>query len=152
MTAQDTPWHPVTKSSRSMIRPVERIMSRFAYALLDDDSAIEDIEEELLGWAAAIDGDALPGGLYDALTYIENQRHRLRYASARAHALSIGSGHVEATSKTIVSVRFKRAGARWRRAGAQPLLRLRALATSSRWKPAMKLLTDSYVVQVKGVA
>lgn len=144
-------WHVTEKlaaAARAAGKPVKETTHRFARELLKDDNAIDAIEDELLGWAAATEGDELPEELYDALVYIENQHHRLRYASARARGLPIGSGHVEATCKTIVSVRFKRAGARWRPGGAQPLLRLRALATSSRWIPAMKLLTDSYVVQV----
>jgi len=147
-------WHVTEKlaaAARATNQPVKSTIHRFAHQLLNDDHGIDDIEYELLGWAEKM-GDVLPDGLYDALTYLDNQRGRLRYASARAAGLPIGSGHVEATCKTIVSVRFKRAGARWRPGGAQPFLRLRALATSSRWKPAMKLLTSSYVVPFREAA
>lgn len=127
---------------------------RFAHLLLTSDDAITRIEKEVDAWADAQKTAAgeIPEPLYDALTYLANQGHRMRYASARAAGLPVGSGHVEATCKTIVTVRFKRPGARWRPDGAQPLLGLRALATSSRWKHAMKLLTDSYVVPVREAA
>jgi len=140
-------WHLGEKlggAARASGHDVKATTHRFCCRLLADDAAIEEIEVELMRWSSGY-GDELPDGLYDALTYIDNQRERLRFASVRAAGLPIGSGHVEATCKTIVSVRFKRSGARWRPDGAQPVLGLRALATSSRWRPAMKLLTDSYI-------
>ncbi|MCB9492580.1 MAG: hypothetical protein H6674_10995 [Dehalococcoidia bacterium] len=82
--------------------------------------------------------DKAPRALLDAHRYLENKRHLIDYYSARETGVPIGSGHVEATCKTIVSVRFKRAGARWSRDGAQHLLALRALAQSGdRWRPTM---------------
>ncbi len=127
------------------------LLAKWRSALLSDDQAIDDIEHVLLLWSDDYD-DELPEGLYDALTYIENQRDRLRYATVRAANLPIGSGHVEATCKTIVAVRMKRCGARWRPDGAQPILNLRSLATSSRWKPAMRLLLNSYVALFQEIA
>jgi hypothetical protein len=119
--------------------------------LLSEDTAIEAIETELLDWAEAC-GDEIPKGLHQAITYIDNHRERFRYASTRAAHLPIGSGHVEATCKTIVTVRMKRCGARWKTDGAQAVLSLRALATSSRWKPAMTLLVNSYTETVVELA
>ncbi len=147
-------WHLIEKlggAVRATNRRTKRILKRFARALLSDDAAIEDIERELLGWAERYQ-DEPPKKLHEALTYIENHRERFRYASARAAGLPIGSGHVEATCKTVVSVRMKRCGARWKPDGAQSVLSLRALATSSRWKPAMKLLIHSYTATVTEVA
>jgi len=147
-------WHLIEKlggAARATNRRTKRLLKRFARALLSDDSAIEDIEQEVLSWAEPYQKER-PKGLHDALTYIENQRERLRYASARASGLPIGSGHVEATCKTIVSVRMKRCGARWKDDGAQAILSLRSLATSSRWEPAMALLIDSHTARPKAVA
>lgn len=149
--ARLTDFYHLTEHLGEAARAVElepnSTLERFVGALLTDDRAIEHIEEELLTWATAVD-DELPDELYQALTYIDNQRERLRYASARRAGLPIGSGHVEATGKTIVTVRFKRSGARWRPATAQGLLSLRALATSSRWKPAMEIIVGNHATPV----
>lgn len=119
--------------------------------LLANDSAIDDIEMELLNFRAEYGGDeTVPAGLHEAITFIENRRERLRYATTHAANLPIGSGTVEATCKTIVSTRMKRPGARWKEDGAQPILALRALATSvtQRWDAAMTELLAAYRRQV----
>lgn len=110
-----------------------------------DDRAVERIEMRLKTWALQYDPEELPEPLYDALTYIENNREGMRYASVRAANLPVGSGGVEATCKTLVSVRMKRAGARWKETSGQAILNLRSLACSQRWRPAMDLTFASYV-------
>ena len=115
-----------------------------------DDRAVEHIETRLRTWSLDYD-DELPKPLYDALTYIDNNRERMRYASMRKAGLPVGSGHVEATCKTIVSVRMKRAGARWKERSGQAILNLRSLACSHRWRPAMDITLGTYVHDVKSV-
>lgn len=117
--------------------------------LLANDDAIDGIEAELRKWALKYivqPLSAIPDALYDALTYLENNRQRMRYATSHQAGLPIGSGSVEATGKTIVEVRMKRSGCRWTETGAQALLGLRALATSEskRWGAAMTPILVSY--------
>ena len=79
-----------------------------------------------------------------ALAYFRDHRHRMHYADLRAHNLPIGSGVVEAACKTLVSQRLKRSGMRWRTAGGQAILTLRALCQSQRFERAWPLLVATY--------
>ena len=73
----------------------------------------------------------------DAIRYIEARLVRLNYAAARARGLPIGSGAVEATCKSLVALRMKRAGARWKPKTGNEVLCLRALELSDRWDDAL---------------
>ena len=76
--------------------------------------------------------------------YFRRNRHRMRYADTQVRHLPIGSGVVEAACKTLVTQRLKRSGMRWRHAGGQAILTLRALMQSSRFDQAWELLSDTY--------
>jgi hypothetical protein len=75
--------------------------------------------------------------VHEAITYFENHLDRMRFARSLRLGLPIGSGNVEATCKTLVAIRMKRAGSRWKTNTGEHILRLRALALSERWQPAM---------------
>ena len=105
-------WHLMEKLAAAIAatgRQVKPKLASWRSKLKRDDKAIERIEVELRTWD--LESESTPQALHDALTYIGNHRERMRYASARAEGLPIGSGHVEATCKTIVSTRMKRSGA-----------------------------------------
>jgi hypothetical protein len=78
------------------------------------------------------------------LGYFRRYRHRMRYARVQAQNLPIGSGVVEAACKTLATQRMKRSGMRWRHAGGQAILTLRALQQSARFERAWKLLSSAY--------
>jgi len=78
------------------------------------------------------------------LAYFRRYRHRMRYARVQAQNLPIGSGVVEAACKTLATQRMKRSGMRWRHAGGQAILTLRALQQSARFERAWKLLSSAY--------
>ena len=78
------------------------------------------------------------------LAYFRRYRHRMRYARVQAQSLPIGSGVVEAACKTLATQRMKRSGMRWRQAGGQAILTLRALQQSARFERAWKLLSSAY--------
>ena len=83
------------------------------------------------GLKDARSGDAKPVG--DAIRYFEKRLKLLRYAAARRVGLPIGSGAVEATCKSLVALRMKRPGARWKEQTGEEILQLRALYLSDRW-------------------
>ena len=86
-----------------------------------------------------------------ALRYVRNHSEEMGYAKAQQEGMPIGSGHVEATCKCVVAVRFKRGGSRWKEAGAEGLLHARALWCSSgdAWKRGFKRLCQTYHQQVQ---
>jgi hypothetical protein len=147
-------WHLLEKLSaaaRATGRYPKDQIVEWKDALLACDDTVETIEANLKTWAAEYDPQTVPEDLHAALTYIENRRDRLRYATAHAAGLPVGSGTAEATCKTIVTVRMRRAGASWTPEGAQAILGLRALGTSSveRWDAALDRLIASYTAKVK---
>ena len=77
----------------------------------------------------------------EVLRYFRHNRHRMRYAQAKARHLPIGSGVVEAACKSLVSQRLKCSGMRWRHDGGQAILTLRALVRSERFEPAWTMLS-----------
>lgn len=130
-------------------RPVEPELERFKGVLLEWDSGIDVVHTDLATWGLEAEGE-VPEAIVKALTYITNRHERLGYAHAHRLGLPIGSGHVEATAKTIFETRMKRTGCRWRPEGGQAIMGLRALSKSSpkRWRAAMNVMLDSYRAEV----
>lgn len=123
------------------IKPgADEVLANWRFRLLNEDGAIDAIEATIKRWNAA---HLEVGGrkpVHDALTYIANHREQMRYAQARRKGHPIGSGHVEACCKQLVSSRMKRSGQRWKATGGQAILTLRSLATDARWDAATNVL------------
>jgi len=129
----------------------DRHLARWRLRLLDVEHAARDILHELRasGRSHVQVGETAP--VHEAITYLANHHGKMNYAALRAAGLPIGSGNTEATCKTLVDVRMKRAGSRWNIKTARHVVHLRALATSDRWSDAMAL-TLRKSVRVAAVA
>lgn len=69
-----------------------------------------------------------------AITYFTNQMSRMNYSEYRAKSFPIGSGVTEAACKTLIKQRLCNSGMKWKNAGAQIVISLRAIArTNGRW-------------------
>ena len=137
-------WHVIEKLSAAAQviagkDDARALATRWKLLLLNRSNAPEKILDELLasGKEQVRVGDERP--VHDAITYLTNNAERMDYASARRNNLPIGSGNVEATCKSLVGVRMKRPGARWKTDTGEHVLHLRALVLSDRWTDAMDI-------------
>ncbi len=111
---------------------------RWREALKSEDGAAARIADELEHSGVVdvvIDGQR---PVRTAMRYIRERLSRMSYAEARRQGLPIGSGNVEATCKSLVALRMKRCGARWKHKTGEEVLQLRSLVLSDRWAPAMQ--------------
>jgi hypothetical protein len=66
--------------------------------------------------------------------YFGNHGHQMNYPLYQRMGFHIGSGVVEGACKHVIQSRFKRAGMRWSRPGAENLLALRSLHINDKWE------------------
>jgi hypothetical protein len=138
-------WHNVEKLGKAA-RVVhgeggsDSVVTGWKMRLLNDSEAASRILEELVasGRREVRVGDARP--VHEAITYLENHREQMDYATARQQGRPVGSGPVEANCKSLFEVRMKRPGARWKQGTGDDIIRLRALGLSDRWDAAMPLI------------
>ncbi|MGQ0591214.1 MAG: hypothetical protein ACT4QB_00820 [Gammaproteobacteria bacterium] len=85
-------------------------------------------------------------GMLEHFERLEREAHALCRDGRKS--LRIGSGVVEATCKTLATQRTKRSGIRWRHAGGQAILSLRALIQSQRFDQAWEMLSQTYRAEI----
>jgi hypothetical protein len=137
-------WHTIEKLAAAVIVIVgkdeaPKLFAQWRLALLNRSGARAAILEALVAShkEQVRVGDSRP--VHDAITYLTNNADRMDYAAARRQMRPIGSGNVEATCKSLVGVRMKRPGARWKTDTGEEVIHLRALALSDRWTDAMDI-------------
>jgi hypothetical protein len=138
VAARLTDWYHLTEYLAAAVRGLGDAADKTALALQHEVFARRNGIDDVEAWLREKSRTNEVKAVTDAARYIENHRHLMDYVGAREAGLPIGSGMIEATCKTVVGVRMKRAGARWSVEGASHLLGLRSLATSGdRWKDGM---------------
>lgn len=68
-----------------------------------------------------------------AVTYFQNNQHRMAYATFRQQGYQIGSGTIESAAKQIGAQRMKVPGAIWNLDGARYVAKARAAYLSGQW-------------------
>jgi len=68
------------------------------------------------------------------LAYLEKRKDQIQYPQFQAHGWPIGSGIVESGNKLVVEARLKGSGMHWADAHVNPMLALRNIICSDRWK------------------
>jgi len=73
--------------------------------------------------------------IVSAITYLGNQKERMKYSYSVARNWPIGSGVTEAACKTLIKHRLCKSGSRWKDEGASAVLSIRSLRlTPGRWE------------------
>jgi hypothetical protein len=109
---------------------------------------------DLIEAALRLDRVSLRGAQRDAmdeqLTYIANNKDRMRYVSLREAGLPVGSGVTESSAKTVIGLRAKRGGQQW---GNQlrGALALRAIVQSERFDPFWAHFARRYAANVNNL-
>jgi len=130
-----------------------RFKKQWKIDLDENDDAIEQIEHTLITWASSGGMSAAAAKKIDEhLTYIKNNKARMRYASMRAKGLPIGSGATEGSCKSVVGRRCKRGGEHWKDDGLSSVLTLRALHLSERLPQFWTRFAAGYVHEVEVAA
>jgi hypothetical protein len=81
--------------------------------------------------------------------YLKARESLMDYASFQASGYPIGSGCVESANKLVVESRMKSAGMRWADEHVNPMLALRNISCSNRWKESWKHIRHHCLVKVQ---
>jgi hypothetical protein len=68
------------------------------------------------------------------LAYLEKRESQMQYPQFQAQGWPIGSGIVESGNKLVVEVRLKGSGMHWAEGHVNPMLAMRNILCSDRWK------------------
>jgi hypothetical protein len=92
-----------------------------------------DLTHVLQALRAQLNSDLEEDPARQAITYFENNRHRMRYPEFRAQGYQIGSGTIESGCKRVIGARLKQAGMTWTLEGARQMIKARSTYLSDEW-------------------
>lgn len=125
----------------------KRRIGEWQAQLLARDSAIDSIESDLQDYLPTLSG-AARSALEDELTYLDNNKDRMRYAGLVRRSLPLGSGVTESAAKTVINQRAKGAGQRWKERGLRGALTTRSIVQSDRMPVFWLHFSRLYVANV----
>jgi hypothetical protein len=76
------------------------------------------------------------------LAYLKKRKQQIQYPTVQAQGWPIGSGIVESGNKLVVQARLKGAGMHWAQANVNPMLAIRNILCSGRWKEDWPKIED----------
>lgn len=79
--------------------------------------------------------------IHENLNYLQKRQAQMRYPQFQQQGWPIGSGMVESGNKLVVEARMKGAGMHWQRDNVNPMLGLRNIVCSDRWREDWPLIT-----------
>lgn len=126
------------------------LLTQWQDELDEDDGTIDCIEQYIdeRAWLYAGNDRAT---LLDNLTFIDNNKDRMRYVSLREAGLPVGSGATEGSCKSVIGFRTKRSGQRWHDDGVSAVLTLRAIHQSDRLPGFWRHLQRRYTARVEAI-
>ena len=83
------------------------------------------------------------------LTYLEKRKDQIQYPQFQAGGWPIGSGIVESGNKLVVEARLKGSGMHWADVHVNPMLALRNIICSDRWKQEWPTIEDKLRQQAR---
>jgi hypothetical protein len=113
------------------------------------DSTIDSIETFLLKAYPRLTESGARTKLWEHLGYIRRNKDRMRYVTLRLAHLPVGSGVTESAAKTVIALRAKRSGQRWREPALRGVLTLRAVHQSGRFPAFWRHLSRCYTARVE---
>jgi len=116
-----------------------------------DDDGIDTVHADVIAIRDLSEGTARKK-LDDHITYLKNNKHRMRYASLRKLGLPVGSGPTEGACKSLVMVRAKGCGQRWHPEGLEAVLTLCGLDMSERLAPVFNIFAREKVASIRFAA
>ena len=149
-------WHLIEKLAPAAkllaAKDSDDVLQRWKRSLKSKSSAASSILAELRASGSEQAWLDSKQPVHEAMTYLENHADRLDYASALKQGLPIGSGNVEATCKTLIAMRMKRCGSRWKTVTGEHVIQARALGLGDSWQRGMDLLMENRGMPVTKLA
>jgi hypothetical protein len=83
------------------------------------------------------------------LAYLEKRRDQMQYPQFQTEGWPIGSGIVESGNKLVVEARLKGSGMHWKESHVDPMLAIRNIICSDRWKDEWPKIEDKLRQQTR---
>ena len=133
---------------------IENIYQYANFVFNEDKKKVEKFKDKIIGYCYSNEYNlifkelkkyqviTLPSGICNLPIYLENNKDKIDYSKYEHNGWFVGSGAIESSNKTIVQLRLKQAGMRWRVEGADYMIALRWMYESDHWGEIEKIVVD----------